>query len=341
MNKSTAGIVECYLLSPGSLATFAATGILPQGAYMVPIGISDTKEMKITDYDPPKDAYGNILRNKKLFQFQPDSFLTSWANLQTLQYFALITRGCDAIVVCEGFTEYRGRANGVPDAEGDYTWRKNAAEGIYFFDYNAKTHFGIGFEFNLAAKKASIKLDLNVALGMYKATQMQQTATTNILLKTDGVNTVEMPLLQADRQFVLECKAVQYHDGTTWQNVMSWDDIANRSLTIKTVENKREHDNRDNVQLIDVQLDVTSDEANCSRIATLWNINQFAAIRLLEEHPDGSEYIVEIQKNTLTNVSNPTIGKDKRQNIFTVKGQVPAKRWVIDSGTYKRMTIGL
>ncbi|MBX2975429.1 MAG: hypothetical protein KF721_04795 [Ignavibacteriaceae bacterium] len=333
--KSVAGIIECYLMTPGSLADYAATGVMPLNCYMVPIGISDTKELVITDYDPPKDAYGNTLRNKKLFSFKPESFITGWDNLEIIRHHALISRGCDAILVAENVNEYEGGSVGLPESGGSIYWRKNATEGIFFFDYNAKTHFGIGFEFLLAAKKSSIKYDLNVAVGMFKATQLMQAATTNVIRKD-----IQLPNFQASKQFVLECKAVQYHNGASWVNVMNYEDIADRSFSIKTVENKREHDGRDNVQLLEVNLEVTSDEASCERIAQLWNINQFASIRLLEEHPDGSEYSITISKDTLSNVSDPTIGKDKRQNVFKVSGQVPANRWSVKPST-KQMTLGL
>lgn len=339
MARSQAGIAEVQILSKGALDEYIVGSSLPAGAARIQGGIAANKELSSEPYDPPKDLYNSVIHQngKRNFKVLVDTLQADWRALDAIRYIHAVDGGADVLFIPEGFSEYEGNASGVPTVGGGTYWLYNPTGGIWFFDYPNRTHMGVEWEYKLTDKSQSILITLEAAVSALKAKQLALAAQTNIVKKS----AVIIPDVISDYSNVLELKEVQRHNGTSWVSVFSYDDINSLDLNIKTVSGRQTKDNRTVAHIGELSLTVVGTDASCAKMHELWSIDQFSRIRLILTNPqNGLDYYFEVSKNRITNVSDPYINKDRRDNTFKVMGQFPIAALYWDVWTTRTIRIG-
>lgn len=341
MNRSQAGIAEVHVLSKGALPYYIVGSALPTNSYRIAAAIASNKELSSEPYDPPTDLYNNKIHSngKRNFKIIIETLQASLQNMNLVDYMYQINGGVDALFIPEGFERYEGNSSGIPTVGGGTYWLKNPSNGIWFFDYANRNHFGLDYEFKIEDKSQSILMTLEAAVSTLKAKNLALAAQTNIIKES----AVAIPDYDNSKQYILELKEVEYYNETTsaYVSVFDYDDIDSFSFNLKTVTNKQTKDNRSIPNLGELNVSVVGSDASCSKINSLWNLNQFAKIRLTLTNPyDGLDYYIVVSKNTISNVTDPYINKEKRNNTFKLSGQFPITRlkWYI--GTTRTLQIG-
>lgn len=336
MDRSYAGFIEAYILSMGALDEYAAGLSLPSGSYVFPVGIASPKELDVSDFNPPKDGFGNILNNKKNFLFDPLTFNVDWAQMEKIMLFAR-NGGCDLILVSEGVEEYEGDPSGIEAPGGGVWWRRSPDGGIYFFEYANRSHMGIGWEYTIKPDISNIKLSLEAAISKYKAGLIKLNSITNAIVR----DAITMPGFDSTKQFVLDLREVEMYNGSSWVKVFDWDEINDYSFVLKTVSNKRPTDNRELGNMVGVDFSVTGADARPSKIYEQWSYGLFRQVKFTFEKPDGTLFYIDVKQNTISNAANPKQGQDKREGQFTLQGNTSILRVTFDQSTYRTLNIGL
>lgn len=331
--KSVAGIIEGFAVSPGYAGAFVMGQNLPSNIGRLPMGIAGPKDLMTEDYQPPRDAFNNVLRNKKLFSFKTQSYEATLGRLAWFIYFSQIG-GCDVVLMSEDFIEYEGNADGIPATGTDIFWRKNPENGLFVFDYNARTHLGVDWEYLLEDNNASLQLNFEAALNYHRARLLMQNSSLNIINKS-----VTLPQWNSAQQQISETKRIRIVRGSAYADVFNWDEVESRRLSIKSTVFKKPKDNRNISSYVDVSLEIQGSNASVQKVHELWNDNLFAEIRLDEELPNGQEIAYIIKGNTLSNRTDLNAGKENRLASFKLEGQVSIRRVVV-SGGGTTITIG-
>lgn len=331
--KSIAGIIEGFLVNPGYAGPFVMGQSLPSNIGRVPCGIAGPKDLMTDDYSPPRDAFNNTLRNKKNFKFTFSAFEATLSRLAWYLYYAR-AGGCDVVLISEGFTEYEGNSQGIPQVGGEVFWRKNPDNGIFIFDYNTRTHLGLDFEFLLEDNNASVITNLEAAFNYYRSRLLMQNAALNIINKT-----VTLPQWTEANQQISETKKIEIIRAGSYSNVFLWDEVESRRFSLKSTIFKKPKDNRNISSYCDVSLDVQGSDASVQRVNTLWTDGLFAGIKLTEELPNGLEMVITILPNTLSNRTDLNAGKENRLASFKLEGQVSIRRVAVSANGLE-LTIG-
>ena len=342
MARSQAGIAEAHVLSKGALPNYIVGNSLPSNSYRLPAAIAVNKEMSSEPYDPPKDLFNNIIhRNaKRNFKIVLETLQASLQNVNIADYIHQINGGADVLFIPEGFERYEGNSSGIPTAGTGIYWLKSPSNGIWFFDYANRNHFGLDYEFKIEDKSQSLLLTLEAALSSLKANNLALAAQTNIIKES----AVAIPDYDGAKQYVLELKELEYYNESllSYASIFNYDDIDSLSFNLKTITNKQTKDNRSIPNVGELSVTVVGSDASCAKINSLWSIDQFAKIRLTLTNPvDGLDYYIVISKNTISNVTDPFMNKDRRDNTFKLAGQYPISRMKWYLGTTRTLQIGL
>lgn len=321
--KSIAGIIEGFMINPGFAGPFVMGQSLPSTVSAIPCGIAGPKDLMTEDYNPPRDAFNNILRNKKNFKF---SFNTFESDLRRLAWYLFFNKlgGCDVILISEGFSEYEGNINGIEEESGGTWWRRNPDNGIFIFSHLVKSGLGLDWEFLLEDNNASIQTNLEAALNYGRARTIMQNAATNIVNKS-----INLPQWFPQNQNVTETKKIEIIRGAGYSNVFTWDEVESRRLSLKSTIFKKAKDNRNLSSYVDVNLEIQGSNASVQNVNQLWNDNLFAGVRLTEELPNGTEIVYLILPSTLSNRSDLNANKENRLATFRIEGQVSIRRVVV------------
>lgn len=321
--KSIAGIIEGFLVQPGYAGPFVMGQSLPGNVGRIPIGIAGPKDLITEDYNPPTDAFNNVLRNKKNFKFTSESLEATLQRLAWFIYFSQIG-GCDVVLISEGFIEYEGNSSGIPASGTDIFWRKNPENGIFIFDYNARTHLGLDWEFLLEDNKTSCQINLEAALNYHRSKLLMQNSALNIINKS-----IPLPQWDSSNQQITETKRIRIVRAGAYADVFEWDEVESRRLSLKSTVFKKPKDNRNISSYVDVSLEIQGSNASVAKVNELWNDNLFAEVRIDEELPNGQEIAWIIKGNTISNRTDLNAGKENRLASFKLEGQVSIRRVAI------------
>ena len=332
---SVAGIVDLHLISKGYLPSYAAGIALPSGETGFSIGITGgDRPMDTEGYQVPVDSFGNSLNGKKAIKFSWESFETNgFARLAWLLLWAR-TGGVDVIAVSEGFYDYEGNASGVPTTGGGIWWRRNWDNGIYFFSFANKTHLGLDFEFRLEDPQAKILYTLEAAFKKNTSININSAASNNIIRQS-----IPLPGWNSDNQVVPDLVKIEILRSGSYVEVFTEEEIDSHTFSLKTVTNQKGKTKRNNPGYMELDISTIGTNASVQRLNELWADKLFAAMKYTYEMPDGSQRMIVVKANTISNIADLKNSKTKRSLPFMQKGQVSIRRVVV-SDDLSTLTIG-
>jgi len=309
--RSQAGIKALGIMAIGSIAS---------PTYFTPMGLRGKSVVTFEEFNQPETHRAQKLRNMVNIKIDTGTLQGSGGKSDLYTLFSLVNfvkqGGVDAqVVLMEG-----AKASNI--FTGDV------------LNFSGDDHLGIGFEFNLSPKGREHKVMLEAAVHYTRAESIILAAKTNAQLA--GFNAGSALLNQGIRYDYYAAPFLSSLQAPSGTDLFDKTDWKNWNLSIKTVGEKSELNNRDHVNYCEVVFEFIGSNAGImnDKIQTMLAKANEVGLVLGMGLDSGTTQTLSFAPGQLALNQVLTFGDDERSIKMTWSGQVPVNDLLAGLATY-------
>jgi len=306
---STIGIKEIFLIPKGLAGSFIAGNAIDG---VLGFSFREGAELKIEPIDTTNDFKERPSGGRTNFVIEGTSQMNNFDYLWYLMGFIGVS-GSDIVVLTEGYQV---------DAQGYYT----SPNGIFVF--TGQDYMSPGFTYTRDLNKQVIKVTNTVSLSDDRAELILQTASTQAVKLNIGYKKgYRRPDYIVKPEFY-SAKAYGLNGGTTMDDLFLQDELIDCKYVFSTEGNKLAA-NRTRIKWIKTSFELTTSDANCSKIVKLNNLPFDSAFELTDKIGINTYAKYVIETGALFSQKNFLVGDTDRNSKVSLTGNVYLSEFII------------
>lgn len=308
---STIGIKEIFLIPKGLAGSFIAGNAIDG---VVGFAFRKGAQLKIDPVDTTNDFKERPSGGRTAFSIEGTSQMNDFNYLWYLLRF-IYAAGSDVVILTEGYQT---------DAQGNIS----SPNGIYIF--TGQDYMSPGFTYTRGLTEQYIKVTNDVSLSDDRADLILSAAQTQAIKLNDGYKKGYRRRDYIVKPEFYSAKAYGLNGGTTMDDLFLADELIDAKFEFSTDGNKLAY-NRTRVKWIKTSFELTTSDANCSKIVKLNNLPFDAAFELTDKVGINTYVKYVIETGALFSQKNFLIGDTDRNSKVTLAGNVYLSEFVVNT----------